>query len=200
MIKRELNVLFGVALIMLTVTVTGCAYDLVEQPLMMIWGIDERVSGFEGLEKEPEGVKVECDNSDILRVTWEAGESYILPISATSEKELEGVRYLGSGIPHNLEIEWLDPRERKWYALDEIPAEMVKVNIIEEDGHYALDFGPPKGAEFREGMFRVIWFRVTPVEPGRVDFDIYGYLSAEDEEYPMEPVSNVLTLEAEVLQ
>ncbi len=199
MIKRALPLLLPVIFIIST-AVAGCAEEITVQPLQLIWGIDDRVSGFEDLKREPEGLEVEPVDADLLRVTWKAGETYILPISATSEKELEGVRYLGSGIPHNLEIEWLDPRELQWYALDEIPAEMVKVTIIEEDGHYALDFGPPEGAEFYEGMFRVIWFRVTPVEPGRVGFDICGYLSAEDEEYPMEPVSNVLTLEAEVLQ
>ncbi len=199
MINRLLGLLLPGVLVILTIA-AGCAEELVPQPLKMFWGIDERVSGFEGLEREPAGVEVEFVDSDILRVTWEAGEGYILPISATSEKELEGVRYLGSGIPYSLEIEWLDPRERKWYALDEIPAEMVKVNIIEESGHYAIDFGPPKGAEFREGLFRVIWFRITPVEPGYFSFDIFGYLPDETEAYPLDPISNVLTLEAEVLQ
>lgn len=200
MIKRELKVLVIAVLIISTAVLAGCADELVEQPLMMIWGIDERVSGFEGLEKEPEGVTADYDNANILRVTWEVSESYILPISATSEKELEGVRYLGSGIPQSLEVEWLDPRERQWYALDEIPAEMVKVNIIEESGHYSIDFGPPEGAEFREGMFRVIWFRITPVEPGYLSFNIFGYLPDETEAYPLDPISNVLALEAEVIE
>ncbi len=198
MIKRALPVLLFGFLVMST-AVAGCAEEIMVKPLKMVWGIDDQVSGFEGLEREPEGIAVEPVDADILRLTWEAGESYILPISATSEKVLEGVRYLGLGIPHTLEIEWLNPYERQWYDLDEIPEEMVKVNITDENGHYAIDFGPPEGADFEEGMFRVIWFRITPVEPGQLGFDIFGYLPDENEDYSPDPISNVLTLEAEVL-
>ncbi len=198
MIIKKLCLLLSCVFI-ISVTSAGCEEEVIAPPLWMMWGIDERVSGFQDLQREPEGLEVESVDADLLRVSWEAGDSYILPISAVADEELEGVRYLGTGIPDTLLIEWLDPRERQWYVLNDIPAEMVEVNIVEENGYRTLDFGPPGGARFEEDMFRVIWFRITPLEVGRFGFDIYGYLSDQEEEVPMEPISNILTLEAEIL-
>ncbi len=171
--------------------------DVAPGPVTMAWGIPEEVTAFEGLQREPQGVEVEYKNDAILEVVWEAGESYILPITATSGEALTGVRYRGSNIPDHLELEWLEPREEHWYPIEEIPLDRVKA-VIEQDNNYLLvDFGPPEGADFDEGMNRFIWFRITPTVTGEFKFEIFGYQMEEDD--PAEArVSNILELEAVV--
>ncbi len=166
-------------------------------PVTMAWGIPEEVTAFEGLQREPQGVEVEYKNDAILEVVWEAGESYILPITATSDEELIGVRYRGSNIPDHLELEWLEPFEEQWYPIEEIPLDRVKAVIERDNDHLLVDFGPPEGADFDEGMNRFIWFRVTPMVTGEFKFDIFGY-QMEEEDPGEARVSNILELEAVV--
>lgn len=195
--KKKIMVFFIFSVIV-SIFFTGCQEEIFTQHLTMRWGIPEEIRGFEGFERKPEGEKVELINQDTLKVEWYSGESYILPISATSEKEMKGVRYKGSGIPVYLELEWLNPWQENWYALDEIPAEMIRAEVREENGLINIDFGPPEGADFGEGTNRVIWFRITPTELAEFTFEIYGYLPAE-EESSRERVSNIITLQAEVI-
>lgn len=199
MILKRFSTLLLVILIIVLLS-ASCTDKVLPQPLEMFWGIDAAVQGFEGLEREPEGLEVESLNEDTLQVIWRVSENYILPICATADEELEGVRYLGSEIPQSFEVEWLEPWAEEWYPLHEIPADMIKVDIIQENNLYTIDFGPPEGADFREGMFRVIWFRITPTEEGLFSFNIYGYLMNTDEAYLYKPVSNVLNLQAEVIE
>lgn len=183
------------------ITSTGCQEELPEQHLTMHWGILEEVRGFEGIPRDPEGTEVEIIDENTLRVEWYPEESYLLPISATSEIELEGVRYRGNGIPAHLGLEWLDPWEEQWHDLEEIPEEMVKTEIEEENGLLSIDFGPPEGAAFEEDTIRVIWFRITPAEPAEFTFNIYGYLpEGEEGDLSHGRVSNILTLQAEVTE
>ncbi len=187
--------------IILAITFAGCQEDLPQQHLTMSWGIPEEVRGIEGIPRDPEGTEVEVVDEDTLRVEWHPEESYLLPISATSEVEMKGVRYRGSGIPVQLELEWLDPWEEQWYDLEEIPEEMVRAEIEEENGLFSIDFGPPEGAGFEEDTIRVIWFRITPTEPDEFYFNIYGYLpEGEEGDLAHGRVSNILTLQAEVTE
>jgi len=166
-------------------------------PVTMAWGIPEEVTAFEGLQREVQGVAVDHVDEATLEVTWEVGENYILPITATSDEALTGVRYRGSGIPDHLEVEWLEPRSEQWYPIEEIPLDRVKAVIEPENDHLLVDFGPPEGADFDEGMNRFIWFRITPTVAGEVTFDIFGYQLEEAE--PAEArVSNILELHAVV--
>ncbi len=198
MSKKMLVIFLFASIMILATSFTGCQKEVSPpQHLTMRWGIPEEVRGFEGLQREPEGAEVGLVNRNTLKVEWYLAEKYVLPISATSEKEMEGVRYKGSGIPAHLEFEWLNPWEEQWYALEEIPEEMIRAEIKEEDGMLSIDFGPPEGADFEEGMTRVIWFRITPTELEEFAFNIYGYLPKE-EDPSRERVSNTLTLEAEV--
>ncbi len=199
MILKRFLILLLVILIIVMLS-ASCTNEVLPQPLQMFWGIDAAVQGFEGLEREPEGLEVESLDENTLQVAWRVGENYILPICATADEELEGVRYLGSGIPQSFEVEWLEPWAGEWYPLHEIPADMINVDIMQEDNFYTIDFGPPEGAEFREGMFRVIWFLITPTEEGLFSFNIYGYLMDVEEAFLHEPVSNILNLQAEVIE
>jgi len=179
---------------------SGCQpEEVVEKPVTMTWGIPEEVTAFENLQREPQGLELEQPDKDTLQVTWKVGESYILPISATSGRELAAVRYQGSGIPDYLDLEWLDPRQELWFPIEDVPEERVKA-IIEKDNDYLnVDFGPPEGADFDEDMTRLIWFRITPAGTGQFEFAIFGYQFEEGE--PEEArISNVLTLEAEVIE
>jgi len=196
-VSKKMLVTFLLAFIIITTGFTGCQKEVFPQHLTMRWGIPDDV-GFEGLQREPEGAEVELLNRNTLKVEWYLEESYVIPISATSEKEMVGVRYKGSGIPAHLELEWLDPWERQWYALEEIPEDMIRAEIKEENGLISIDFGPPEGAEFEEDMNRVIWFRITPTELAEFAFDIYGHLPGEEGDPSRERVSNILTLQAEV--
>jgi len=179
----------------------GCKEAPVEKKdLEMRWGIPQDFEGFEELERSPQGEVVEMETEDIMEVTWQVGESYILPMSATSRKELEGVRYYGHGIPASLQLEWMNPREGKWYPLEEIPSELIRTDIREEAGTLSIFFGPPQGADFEEGMIRGIWFRVTPTREEEFTFFIYGYLEEEKREDPalITPVSNMLSIRGRV--
>ncbi|MFP4180685.1 MAG: hypothetical protein ACLFSA_11585 [Spirochaetaceae bacterium] len=122
----------------------------------------------------PEGEKAYLENEE-LEARWEVGESYVLPMCAYSDHILEGIRYMGKEIPKSLRIEWLDPWNRRWYPLNEIPPDMVLVRIEEEEGKRRISFGPPEGAEFHPGMVRYIWFRVSPEEPGRFTLWFQGF-------------------------
>jgi len=198
--NKKMATIIIFASIILTTTLTGCQEELPQQHLTMHWGILEEVRGFEGIPRDPEGTEVELVDEDTLRVEWYPEESYLLPISATSEIEMEGVRYRGSGIPAHLELEWLDPWEEQWYDLEEIPEEMVKTEIEEENGLLSIDFGPPEGAGFEEDTIRVIWFRITPTEPAEFSFNIYGYLPEDEGDLSHGRVSNILILQAEVTE
>ncbi len=176
----------------------GCNDIKVEEEVTMFWGIHDHVSGFEGLPRDPEGEKVNYVDNNTLEVTWKSENSYILPISATAEAELTGIRYYSSGIPGSLEIKWLNPREKVWYCLDNIPEEMILFNVTKENGSISLDFGPPQGAEFSEGMFRVIWFKLTPVDSEDFSLSIYGYQSGNQQKQDKRRVSNILVLEASI--
>jgi len=183
--------------VLFTLMLTGCPAETPPQHLTMRWGIPEEVEGFEGLEREPEGVEVDRKNEDTLSLVWHLGDSYILPISATAGEALEGVRYSGENISSHLEIEWLDPREGQWYPLEAVPEDRIKAEIEKDNQFLSLDFGPPQGADFEENMNRVIWFRVTPTELEEVEMEIYGYI-AEEEDAATDPVSNTISLEAEI--
>ncbi len=195
------KMLFIVLLIsIIVITSTGCREELPQQHLTMSWGIPEKVSGFEGIPRVPEGTEVELVDEDTLNVEWHPEKSYLLPISASSEIEMEGVRYRGSGIPAHLELEWLNPWEEQWYDIEEIPADMIRAEIEEENGQFSIDFGPPEGADFGEDTIRVIWFRITPTEPAEFSFNIYGYLPEDEGDLSHGRVSNILTLQAEVTE
>jgi len=198
--SKKMLAIFIFASIIAAITITGCQEELPEQHLTMSWGIPEEVRGFEGIPRDPEGTEVELVDEDTLRVKWHPEESYLLPISATSEIEMEGVRYRGTGIPAHLELEWLNPWEEQWYDLEEIPADMIKVEIEEENGLFSIDFGPPEGADFGEGTIRVIWFRITPTKLDDFSFNIYGYLPEDEGDLSHGRVSNILTLQAEVTE
>ncbi len=199
MFKIGIMVLFLILLKIPGLIISGCEPEDVEKPVTMAWGIPDEVTAFADLQREPEGIEIEQPDEDTLQVTWEVGESYILPIIATSDRELPGVRYLGSGIPGHLELEWLDPREEVWFPIEEIPEERVKAILEQENDYFTVDFGPPEGADFDEDMTRFIWFRITPAEGDQFEFEIFGYQMDEGE--PEEArISNILTLQAEVLE
>ncbi|RQD73917.1 MAG: hypothetical protein D5R97_08595 [Candidatus Syntrophonatronum acetioxidans] len=178
----------------------GCKETAVEKDLEMRWGIPQEFEAFEELERSPQGEEVELVSEDTMEVTWKTGESYILPLSATSDGELEGVRYYGHGIPASLQLEWLDPWEGEWYPLEEIPSDLIRADIREEAGTLSVFFGPPSGADFEEGMIRGIWFRVTPTREKEFNFFIYGYQEDKEMEDPslITPVSNMLSLRGRV--
>ncbi len=164
-------------------------------PLEMRWGIPpgRAVSHFEDLEHEIQGETIRVENN-LARVTMERGSSYIFPISAYSRDYLSQVRYLGRGIPHSATLEWLDPWSREWYLLDKIPAQAVEVITIDQGASYSIDFGPPEGALFEDGIPRFIWFRITPHTAGNYRISIYGYRDGP----PRTRVSNTITLECTV--
>lgn len=170
----------------------------VTEHVTMRWGIPEDVTGFEGLEREPEGEEVGKVNRDRLEVVWHVGERYILPISSTADTALEGVRYYGQNIPDHLEVEWLDPHAREWYPVEEIPEEQVEVHMEQENDVITMDFGPPAGAEFDENMTRVIWFRLTPQVESEWEMEIYGYQMEADNDVDNR-ISNIITFEAEAI-
>ncbi len=199
MFKRGVMVLFLVLLTAFGLITSGCEPEVVEEPVTMSWGIPDDVTAFEDLQREPQGLEVEHLDENTLQVTWEAGESYILPIIATSDRELPGVRYQGSGIPGHLDLEWLDPRQEEWFPVEELPEERVKAVIDQENDYFTIDFGPPEGADFDEDMTRFIWFRITPAEADQFEFEIFGYQMEEGG--PEEArISNILTLQAEVIE
>lgn len=184
--------------VLLAITLTGCMEEPRSQDLKMFWGIHEQVSGFEDLQREPEGITLEYLDQDTIRLRWQVDNKYILPISATADKELHSIRYLGSEIPSSLAVEWLDPHNRIWYGLDQIPGDMIKLIIEKQNDFFDIDFGPPQGAEFREDMFRVIWFRITPTVTGEFSFRIFGYQFEENTDPDDNRVSNIITLKAVV--
>ena len=197
--KRGIMVLLLILLTAPGLFTSGCEPEDIEKPVTMSWGIPDDITAFENLQREPEGLEVEHLDENTLQVTWEAGENYILPIIATSDRELPGVRYQGRGIPENLDLEWLDPREKVWFPVEELPEERVKAVIDHENDYATVDFGPPAGADFDEGMTRFIWFRITPAEADQFEFEIFGYQMEEGE--PEEArISNIIILQAEVIE
>ncbi len=195
--SKKLLLLF-LSLVMLGILISGCEEEVPPQYITMRWGIPEEIEGFPGLKRQPQGLEVEHVGEDTLQVLWQTGESYILPISATADQALEGVRYRGQNIPTHLELEWLDPWEEEWYPVEAVPEDRIKAVIEKENGLFTIDFGPPEGADFEEGMNRVIWFRITPTEPAEFAFNIFGYLPDNNGEPSANRVSNILTLQAEV--
>ena len=178
-------------------------------PVQLHWGVPEgrTMGNFSGLQRSPQAEGLTLDG-DTLSVTWRPGNSYIVPIFASSEHTLEGIRYFGYGIPEHLEIEWLDPWRRVWYPIAEIPPEMIRFDMHRNRSDtgpvsdtVAIDFGPPAGAEFHPEMSRFIWFRLTPTQAGEFTVRIFGYLmehkssaSTENHGRP-ESASNVIELE-----
>ncbi len=199
--KRFAWIMF-IGFVLVVLLIGGCEVEEekeeVTEHVTMQWGIPEDVTGFEGLERAPEGEEVGKVNQDGLDVVWHVGESYILPISSTADTALEGVRYYGQNIPDHLEVEWLDPHAREWYPVEEIPAEQVEVHIEQENDVIAMDFGPPEGADFDEGMTRVIWFRLTPQVELEWEMEIYGYQMEEDNALGNR-ISNIIKFEAEAI-
>jgi len=61
-----------------------------------------------------------------------------------------------------------------------LPEDRIKAELTEENGLLIVDFGPPGGADFEEGMRRLAWFRITPREEGDFQLQVYGYSSEED--------------------
>ncbi|TVR88727.1 MAG: prolipoprotein diacylglyceryl transferase [Spirochaetaceae bacterium] len=172
-----------ILLIMPTIFGIGRPHPLfAEPPVQLQWGVpDGRSMGsFTGLERRPQAEELQHEGST-LTVRWKAGESYIVPIFASSDHTLEGIRYFGYGIPEHMEIEWLDPWRRVWYPLSEIPAELIHLEIFrsespaESPGTRAIDFGPPAGAEFHPEMSRFIWFRITPQQAAEFRIRVFGY-------------------------
>ncbi len=186
-------------LVSLIFALTGCEEKSFEEPVAMTWGIPEEVTAFESLPREPQGIKVEEVKNHIVQVTWEVGESYILPITAVSNRELPGVRYQGSGVPEHIKLEWIDPRQEEWFPIEELPEGRVKAIIEQQNDSLTVDFGPPEGANFDEGMTRLIWFRITPSKAEKFEFNIFGYQMKEGEPDKAR-ISNVITLQAEVIE
>ena len=147
-------------------------------PVRLQWGVPDHqaMSGFAGLERSPQAEAL-SRNGDHLSVRWKTGRSYIVPIFASSEHTLQGIRYYGYGIPQHVELEWLDPWNCVWYPLAEIPGQLIHLEVFRSDEHQvlAIDFGPPTGAEFHPAMSRFIWFRVTPRQAGEFTIGIFGY-------------------------
>ncbi len=197
--KKALLILAAVIVMGVTLLFVDFEHEAFPQYLTMTWGIPEEVTAFENLPREPQGEKIEMVEEGVLQVKWQVGGSYVLPISSTSDQAVEGVRYLGSGIPDHLGVEWIDPREKTWYPIDQIPEDKVKVIIDDENGYHTVDFGPPEGADFGEDTTRLIWFRITPTEAENFEFEIFGY-QAEEDDHNLVRVSNVLTLQAEIEQ
>ncbi|TVQ39455.1 MAG: hypothetical protein EA384_06255 [Spirochaetaceae bacterium] len=147
-------------------------------PVRLQWGVPQQrlVSAFAGLEHRPQAEALSRDG-DHLTLRWKTGRSYVVPIYASSEDTLQGIRYYGYGIPEHVELEWLEPWNRIWYPLSQIPGELIQLEIFRspKDQTVAIDFGPPTGAEFHPWMSRFIWFRVTPTLAGEFTIRIFGY-------------------------
>lgn len=167
-------------------------------PVEFSWGIPADVQVFEGAVTEPQGEEVKWDNENHLELTWEKGRSYVLPFSAFSEEELKGVRYTGAGIPADFNLEWKDPWEETWFSFKDLPEEKIKAEIKEEDGFLTIDFGPPGGADFEEGLTRVAWFRITPTETKQFELTVSGYKPFEGNEEKA-VVTNLLSAEIKVV-
>lgn len=179
-----LRVLFTAATLLLPIA-PACLSAQQTPPVRLQWGVPEHqaLSEFAGLERTPQAEELSRDG-DHLSVRWKTGRSYVVPIFASSEHTLEGIRYFGSGIPEHVELEWLDPWNRVWYRLSEIPNQLIHLEVfrsaeghapIADDRTVAIDFGPPTGAEFHPEMSRFIWFRVTPTQAGEFTIAIFGY-------------------------
>ncbi len=179
-----LRVLFMAATLLLPIA-PACLGAQQDPPVRLQWGVPghQALSEFAGLERNPQAETHSLDG-DHLSVRWKTGRSYIVPIFASSEHTLEGIRYFGYGIPEQVELEWLDPWNRVWYPLSEIPDQLIHLEVFRsaegqapaDDGPtLAIDFGPPTGAEFHAEMSRFIWFRVTPTQSGEFAIAIFGY-------------------------
>ncbi len=181
-----------------------------QMPVNLKWGVDESIEmgqQFEGLWRHPEGEQVDRVHDRHIEVTWDTNQSYILPMTAYSDHEMEGVRYLGWDIPLDFEVEWLNPWEREWHSLDDVPEELVEARVKKQQDTFILDFGPPEGARFREDLTRFIWFRVTPQDTGAFEFQICGYKEGEAEDQgdsegelnrSKRRVTNIVTIEGQV--
>ncbi|TVR71293.1 MAG: prolipoprotein diacylglyceryl transferase [Spirochaetaceae bacterium] len=159
-------------------------------PVKLIWGVPEHVEMglFTGLQREPQAQEFTLHGDgrqerEELSVVWRRRESYIVPLFASSEHTLKGVRYYGYDIPEHVDLEWLDPWNRVWYALEEIPADIIRLQVFHSAGEEtrAIDFGPPEGAEFHPQLSRFIWFRVTPRRAGTFTLRIFGYHMEHDD-------------------
>lgn len=187
--KKRILILPAVFVMLAVLLLSAC--EEVERPVQLSWGIPEGREMFEGAVMEPEGEEVQYPEAGVVELTWYKNESYVLPFSAFSEEEVPGVRYIGTGVPQNTGLEWKDPWEVEWYPFEALPEDKVKAEIEEENGLLNIDFGPPGGANFEEGMVRLAWFRITPVQEGEFEFAIHGYTDAgENQEGFPEQVTN----------
>ena len=178
--------------------------DSQNRPVILLWGVPDRIemTTFAGLERSIEAEEIkEGEGPHDVKVLWQKGGAYIVPIFAYSEHILSGVRYFGKDIPSSFSLEWLDPWNREWYPLDKIPSQ--KIHLIKEtqnrealNGRYTINFGPPEGAAFSKEKVRFIWFRVTPEKTGNYNISLFGFLESDDNH--KQQVSNRLVLEAEI--
>ncbi len=192
-----------------------------EQLVDLVWGVPEevRMGTFEGLPRHPEDKHSRPERSaegpaaddapragcTSLELVWEKDRSYVLPLFASSEHTLDGIRYFGHSIPIGFDLEWLDVRSGQWYPIDDIPSELILMRSERRNDHRTIEFGPPEGAAFRHDKVRFIWFRVTPRETGEFSITLFAF-QPQDEERGSEgrngthpsPISAELSLEAEV--
>ncbi len=191
-----------VSLFLLTVLFSAIACEKVEEkPVQLSWGIPEGKELFEGAVMQPEGEELEYLEDQVLELTWHKNESYVLPFSAFSDQEVKGVRYIGAGIPKGAQLEWKDPWEVEWFPFEALPEEKVKAEIADVNGFLNVEFGPPEGADFEEGMTRLAWFRITPKEEGDFELTVQGSQITEDnEEIFMEEVTNEIEARVTVIE
>ncbi len=194
-IKKRLGAVLTVFALFAALALASCEV-VEERPVELSWGIPEGMEMFEGAVMEPEGEVVERPEEGVLELTWVKDESYVLPFSAFSEEDVQGVRYLGSGIPEGTALEWKDPWEVEWFPFEALPEEKIRAEIREENGFLTVDFGPPGGADFEAGMTRLAWFRVTPAEEGDFELTIHGYRDNGEEQ--QEQVTNTIKARVQV--
>ncbi len=191
-----------------------------EQLVDLVWGVPGEVEmgAFEGLQRRPEDSRSRPERPDMevpdeapeedaaraggtqLELVWDQDQSYVLPLFASSEHTLDGIRYFGHSVPLSFEVEWLDVRTRRWYPIEDIPSELILMRSKRQNDHRTIEFGPPEGAAFRHDKVRFIWFRVTPREPGEFSLVLFAFQpnnAPQDHEHPT-PISDELILEAKV--
>ncbi len=194
--KRIASSLLAVCFLVSALHISSESY--MPHPVHLLWGVPDfaQMSLFAGLQRTPEGEEVNLDGHT-LKLTWEKGKAYVVPLFAYSDDTLEGVRYTGTGIPQDYSIEWLDPINRVWYPFEAIPEAFVIAHTTFENHKKTIDFGPPEGAEFEKDKYRYIWFRVTPHQRGEAEIRIYGY--AERPDGTSRRVTPEVVLEASVI-
>lgn len=146
-------------------------------PVHLSWRLPPEPEFFPGVVRAPQGEQVSAAGQR-LEATWHRDRAYVLPLSALGRQGHPRVRYLARGVPRSFEVEWLNPWEDTWHALDQLPQDLVQSRVRREQDRpdrVRIDFGPPGGAAFEPGMFRAVWFRITPREAGTFRFDLAGH-------------------------